>query len=126
MWKRISAALLWFMVAVGVIVSIILALSIPSFELSLVIFVVGVLVTFIAASAFGLLVEMAFDIEKIAKNTEGLVSKPNTLKTAEVKTALAPVAAKQAEPKGWICEACSTANNDSSLFCKNCGEKKKD
>lgn len=89
MWKRFLEGTLNFIMAVGgivVVIAALVAMGNDEFLTGLIILVVGGLFVMLSCSGLGILVEIAYHLEAIERNTSGYQGESNTNNSAPSKT----------------------------------------
>lgn len=134
MWRRLGKVFLIIYLVVAFIADVIVFVYFAGEEdavlAGLIAFLgigVGIL---LSAVIFGILLEMAKNLEVIASNTSqmghatGNVSVSNS--SGNISNGRVDVtAAGNSTSSTWHCKQCSTANTAQAIFCKNCGNMKK-
>lgn len=154
MWKVVARIVIWIQFAVialavifwgGAFISEFSRYSHGQAELYGVLFIfIGILLDFVICSFMGMIIDMAFDVSKIAKNTEGLrymtqIPMNQVPMGAPINPSpippVAPMSVPPVEPMPvppvennsttWTCQ-CGKVNKAESNFCISCGTQRMD
>lgn len=150
MWKVVARIVIWIQFAVialavifwgGTFISEFSHYRHGEAELYGILFIfIGILLDFVICSFMGMIIDMAFDVSKIAKNTEGLrymtqipmnqIPMGAPIGAPVNPSPIPPVAPMSAPPVDnisttWTCQ-CGKVNKAESNFCISCGTQRMD
>lgn len=147
MFTKIAKVALWFFIVIGVIMSVVLAVSLSSGRQNFWwIMPVGWIVTFVTASAFGTFVEISEHTRKTnellselanfrggapqnvtsggAPQTEAHGGAPQSSYQGAVSRLSAIAKGDTPKDDFWYCSKCGEKNPANSLTCRGCGKYK--
>ncbi|MGN0668963.1 MAG: hypothetical protein ACI4JZ_00295 [Oscillospiraceae bacterium] len=134
MFTNISKVILWIGIAAGFIASIILGTRIPGWEF--LVMLGGWIATLIIFSLYGMIVEMASNINKSRKLLETMSNTQPALPARQTKEEVNEniegvyedfeevYEDSEDDDDMWKCEKCKCFNEVSSTFCIYCGTPK--
>lgn len=114
MWKRFLNGILKLIMIVsgiGVVIGALIAIANEAFLMGLIILFVGAFIVLFTCSGLGILVEIAYHLEAIEKNTS--YSSEDFQEEWEVN-----------DGRPWKCKTCGCLNGAKFVFCEKCGNKK--
>lgn len=143
MWKRFLEGTLNFIMVVGGIVVVLASLGAMvyfNFLFGLIILVMGGLFIMLSCSGLGILVEIAYHLEAIERNTSGYQGEGRATYNSSSNTGANtysgerrehPLLSGSSSNNGslfgggpWECRKCGCENSSKAIFCEKCGNKK--
>lgn len=143
MWKRFLEGILTLIMVVSGIVVVfwaLIALADGEFLTGLCILLVGAFVILLTCSGLGILVEIAYHLEAIERNTSGYQGEGRATYNSSSNTGSStysgerrehPLLSGSSSNNGslfgggpWECRKCGCANSSKAIFCEKCGNKK--
>ncbi len=133
MFTKIANIVLWLVAIVGFISSIVLGVSIGKAiggGIGVLVVILGWVVTLLALTGFGLIVEMANNINRSRKLLEVLCDKKSLLdekgqnETNEKDDSKIAIQNLMEKKDVWLCPRCKTENSMNAVFCERCNEPK--